>query len=397
MISLRQKSISILVLTVLLSMSCVKESIEIINTDAIVLIIPDSETTDKESETSSTNLDKAINWVENMQADNGLLESAEHTNFVSLYDNALAALVYIETGNLAKAEKIFDFFQARVNDELLKGNGGFYQFRNSFGEGGSRTWMGDNAWLLIALNTYHDNTNNGKYLDMALEIEQWLRTLQDIDGGLWGGYNENGTIIPKVTEGMITAFNAVKGYDSFHQNILSFLKTERWDDQRKILMAWPTNPDYMYALDLHSLGSLIFDNYAATGLTEAARFLNTQTLTVNGTEISGYCFDEDKDVIWLEGTAQMAVAYNKIEDTKNANNIVTELEKSLIKSASMNDSQGIPYASNQGTNYGSDLLWDHADLTPTLSSTAWYIFAKTGINPLALGNKTDIPQSEIFW
>ncbi|NND78533.1 MAG: hypothetical protein HKN53_01395, partial [Maribacter sp.] len=47
--------------------------------------------------------------------------------------------------------------------------------------------------------------------------------------------------------------------------------------------------------------------------------------------------------------------------------------------------------------YGSDQLWHHADLTPTLSSTAWYIFAKTGVNPLALGQDKEIPSLDSFW
>lgn len=55
-------------------------------------------------------LDKTSNWILKMQHSNGLLESSENTDFVSLYDNALAALFFISQGELGRAEKIFDFF-----------------------------------------------------------------------------------------------------------------------------------------------------------------------------------------------------------------------------------------------------------------------------------------------
>ena len=114
-------------------------------------------------------------------------------------------------------------------------------------------------------------------------------------------------------------------------------------------------------------------------------------------EISGYCFDEDKDVVWLEGTAQMAVAHKISGNDFFANELIVELEKSFINSPSISDSKGIPYTSNYDTSHGSNQLWDHADLTPALSATAWYIFAKTGVNPLAIGEQKEIPILESFW
>lgn len=386
-----------LLLSMPLVLSCMKDETELFETSLIVEAEPIDSIQDFGEEDEPTYLSKAVKWIKNMQSSNGLLESAENTNFVSLYDNALAALVFMELDEIERAERIFDNFHARIASELLNGNGGFYQFRNADGENGNRTWMGDNAWLLIALNKYQSITNNNKYEVLANEIELWLRSLQDSDGGLWGGENEDGSIIPKVTEGIITAFNAVNGYDEFHQNILLFLKENRWDEADNILLAWPENPEYNHALDLHSLGSLVFESYSTQNLLLADRFYTTQVSTVNGTEISGYCFDEDKDVVWLEGTAQMALAYKMASDENKADAIISELEKSFVNSSFFTTSHGIPYASNHGTNYGQETLWDHADLTPALSATAWYIFAKYGFNPLSLGTHKEIPSNDNFW
>ncbi len=388
----------LLFLIAILAFSCAKEQIEELNVSAIKESIQDDDLPDDpEVESTSTNLSKATNWIKHMQSSNGLLESSENMDFVSLYDNALSALVFMEVGEIEKAEHIFDYFNSKLENEFLNGGGGFYQFRDANGENGERIWMGDNAWLLIALNQYHFKMGNDKYQTMAHEINLWLRSLQDIDGGLWGGLREDGTIIPKITEGIITAFNAVDGYDDFHENILIFLKNNRWDSNDEILLAWPENPTYVHALDLHSLGELIFENYPQHNLELAALYRTTQISTVNGMSISGFCFDEDKDVVWLEGTAQVALADKIVGNEFEANAIIAEIEKSFIPSFTISDSQGLPYTCNYGTNFGSNLLWEYADLTPALSSTAWYIFAKKGFNPLGLGRHKEIPREHSFW
>ncbi len=383
--------------------SCSKD--EIIDTEAYIPepeIIEESTSESPKEEVASneeiaTTLNKTINWVSNAQMANGLLESAENTNFVSLYDNALATLIFVQQGKLGKAEQILDFFKGRIQSELKANSGGFYQFRDANGENGSRTWMGDNAWLLIAINHYHKASGNQKYDYLAEEIENWLRSLQDTDGGLKGGWNEDGSEIPKVSEGIITAFNAVSGYDDFHKNVLTYLKDQRWIADESTIVAWPENPAYNYALDLHALSYGSFVGFPEKVLTQTERYTTTQTATVSGKQVHGYCFDEDKDVIWLEGTAQMAVAYQTSGNSTKANQLMLEIEKTIIASTTLENAVGIPYTTNFGTNFGSNDLWDHVDLTPAISSTAWYFFAKTGFNPLALGKQKNVPAADQFW
>ncbi|NHF58476.1 hypothetical protein FK220_003950 [Flavobacteriaceae bacterium TP-CH-4] len=340
----------------------------------------------------------SYNWISNVQHSNGLLESSENTDFVSLYDNALAALVFIQKGELEKAEKILAFFDTRVSGELMADSGGFYQFRNKEGTNGRRKWLGDNAWLLIAVNNYHEASGNPKYHRLAQELELWIRSLQDEDGGLWGGTEEDGTPIHKVTEGIATAFNAVPGYDDFHKKILEYLEQYRWDPNKKTLIAWPENPQYLNALDLHAIGQGVFQNFPKEQLYYADElFITSQMATVSGKEVTGYCFDVDKDVIWLEGTAQMALAFKQLDDIPKTEKLLTELEKTFIASTTMKDSEGIPYTSNHGSTYGPNPLWDRADITPALSSTAWYLLAKTGFDPFAIGYEKNIPTSDMFW
>ncbi|RLD24331.1 MAG: hypothetical protein DRI71_02850 [Bacteroidetes bacterium] len=340
---------------------------------------------------------KVYNWFENLQLANGLLESAENSNIVSLYDNALAALVFISYGNFERAEKIFDFFNLRIESELTIGNGGFSQFRDRDGIPGNHRWMGDNAWLLIALNNYKTITGNTQYIGLADAIEAWLRSLQDTDGGLWGGYSSDDTQIHKITEGNIDAFNAIPGYDSFHINLLNFLENDRWDATDKLLIAWPGNVQYKYALDLHCWGYCIFEDFPESVLTEADRYITTKTATVLGTPVTGYCFDIDKDVVWLEGTGEMVVAFQKAGLSTEADYYIVELEKMIIESSLFSNSSGIPYTTNNGTHYGSSQLWDGVDTNQAISSGAWYLFNKRKFNPFETGRVKNIPEEDKFW
>lgn len=339
----------------------------------------------------------AFNWIENLQFSNGLLESAENTNFVSLYDNALSALAFMAMGEIEKAEKILDYFNDRIESELLHDKGGFYQFRN--GQGGEKRtiWLGDNAWLLIAIHNYHSITAGSKYNSLAIELENWIRSLQEPDGGIRGGYYEDGTPIHVVTEGMITAFNAVSGYDDFHRSSLEYIENNRWNTSDELLVAWPDNNSYYYAMDLHSLGYMVLEDYPLSALEQADRYINTQLSSASGEELWGYCFDEDRDVIWLEGTGQMGLAFKDAGMITKANEINIQLSKAGFNTNLENQFNGLPYTTNAGSGYGAVPLWDHADSKGALSSTVWYLFNILDFNPLARGKSKSIPVSDKFW
>ena len=339
-------------------------------------------------------------WICNMQQSNGLLLSSEGGKYVSLYDNALAALAFSSYGDFNRAEKIFDFYEGRMESEFLIHPGGFGQMRTSDGipvENSPKRWLGDNAWLLIAINNYHHLAGNSKYKSLALALTNWIISLQDADGGVWGGYNPDGQRISKIAEGNLDAFNAIPGYTGFHQKILAHFKEVRWNKTHKLLIAWADNPKYKYALDLHSWGYCTFENFPAEILTKANRFLTTKKSTLTKKTISGYCFDEDRDVVWLEGTGQMIVAFIKAKKESEAQMFLQEMRKNLIQSSLFPGSYALPYSANFGTSYGSDLLWKGVDTNPAVSSTVWYLFGMMRFDPLKLGYDKNIPAEDKFW
>jgi hypothetical protein len=337
-------------------------------------------------------------WLVKEQHSNGLLESTTGSNFVSLYDNSLAALAYIASGDSLKAKAVFNFFDNRVNSELLSGTGGYAQFRDLSGVplSGSGRWLGDNAWLLIALNNYKAKTNSDRFNNLAQSLNNWIRQLQDVDGSLWGGYDPvSGVKTGKVTENMIDAFNALPGYDSLHKNLLGYFYAVRWDTNNKVLVSAPGDY-YMYALDNFSWGYCALENFPVGSLTFAKQIFSTKHLAVTtGADVSGFCIDIDRDDVFLEGTGQMVVAFQKAGLTDQADFYLKEIEKSITPGP--NGTLGIPYATNRGSGYGPDLLWQGADNLPCVSSAAWYIFGKLNFDPMAVGYVKNIPAEDKFW
>ncbi len=335
-------------------------------------------------------------WFTREQLANGLLESTEGSNFVSLYDNALAAMVFIAKKDYARAEKIFDFFNGRVDGELLSGTGGFSQFRNANGVPTGGRWLGDNAWMLIALNNYAAKTGSNKYSRLSSSLAGWIRNLQDVDGGIWQGYDGSGAKTGKITENMIDAFNAISGYDAFHVNLLNYFKTYRWEPIQKLLVSWPGSP-YAYAMDNFSWGYCTFEDFPNSVLQKADMFLSNRTSTITSVPVNGYCFDTDRDVVWLEGTGQMAVAFNKAGQTDKASYYLGEIEKVMKVSGAFAPARGFPYAANFGSGYGSDPLWTGVDTNICISSGAWYLFGVWRFDPMSAGYVKNIPVGDKFW
>ena len=77
-----------------------------------------------------------------------------------------------------------------------------------------------------------------------------------------------------------------------------------------------------------------------------------------------------------------------------ANFYLKEIEKSITSGPSA--TKGIPYATNRGSGYGPDLLWQGADNLECVSSAAWYLFGKLKFDPMAVGYAKNIPKEDKF-
>lgn len=238
-------------------------SLNISHNDSNIVFIAELNISEKAQQT--------FNWFKNIQLTNGLLESAENSNSVSLYDNALSAMVFVWFDEYERAEKVFDFFTRKIQSEFSGFPGGFAQFRDRHGNiTWDNRWIGDNAWLLMALNNYKKVTGSNNYDILSSELETWIRNRQDEkDGGVWGGFNDKRETIGKVTEANIDVFNAIEGFDNFHSGILKFLKNNRWDESSSSLIAGTDLGDYNFAMDIHPWSYCSFEGFPSQTLNEA--------------------------------------------------------------------------------------------------------------------------------
>jgi hypothetical protein len=129
----------------------------------------------------------------------------------------------------------------------------------------------------------------------------------------------------------------------------------------------------------------------------ASVYITTKKATINGLEMTGFCFDLDHDSVWLEGTGEMAVAYRTAGKDYTADFYIGQMEKVITPSPKNSGLAGLPYATNPGTHYGEGKLWAGVDTNLSLASSAWYLLGKMRYDPMQAGRKKSIPKKEMFW
>ncbi|MEL6865060.1 MAG: T9SS type A sorting domain-containing protein [Bacteroidota bacterium] len=96
-----------------------------------------------------------------------------------------------------------------------------------------------------------------------------------------------------------------------------------------------------------------------------------------GSQLPAFDFNSDLDGAWMEGTAQMALAYKMIGKTAAADSLLATIEYVQVN-ADFNNGQGIIAASIDHLTTGFN--WEyHRRLA--LGSTCWYLLAALGVNP----------------
>ncbi len=339
---------------------------------------------------------------------NGLVPSHEGGNSAFTYDQALAVMVFTLCGDYDRAKLLLGFFQKTYDEQLLK-YGKFIGFCDAYSKEGvwGETWAaGPNAWILLAVTHYTYVTDDTRYLPLAEAIAEWLLSLQSFEGGIIGGYYGDGSPMAwMATEHNFDCYAALRdlgiltGNDKYlksAKDIKNWLENDPWDEKtgRFYMGRKKYNPNY--ATDLSSWAVLSLGRqYSGTLDFAVEKSMNRQLYKVNNVEVEGFDFGSsyenspfpDKDAVWLEGTGQMVLAFDRAGREDERNKYLKEIEKALTPSAVHKYTAALPYATNEGTPaYGS---WMMQDKPVCVSSTAWYIFAKEGFNPFSMDQKED--------
>ena len=330
-----------------------------------------------------------------------------------VYDNALAAIALVARGDLPDAKPIGEALSRAVRRDRSFNDGRIrYAYRaGAVGEGApnlpgwwddhAKIWAedpaqdgtstGNVAWAALAMLTLHKATQNARYLDDAKRLIDWVLAHAACGpDGFCGGFH---------------------GYDP-HQVGLTWMSTEhnvdvaaaaKWlfrltgepkyagaaEQARRLLdrafrgdhFLLGTKPDgsladeSLLALDVQLWPWMAIPDSPASWRRGLA-FAQTH-LAVDG----GFDFNGDRDGIWVEGTAQAALAYRISGDAARSDRLLMDLQADRTPSGLLNATR----AARLTTGLSIDPTGTTPDFfyyrRPHLGATAWAVLAEIGWNP----------------
>ncbi|MCF7873938.1 MAG: PilZ domain-containing protein [Candidatus Omnitrophica bacterium] len=328
------------------------------------------------------------------------------------YDQALAAFVFLNYGEIDRAQKVLDFYLNQINQ-------GKKIYNAYFTDGGVFEYVlhsGPQAWIGLAALNYREKTKSKRYIKVANEVADFLIRMQDKEGGIVGG--------PKVswysTEHNLDAYaffrllykqTGKREYEKVANKVKKWISKYSYT-QYKIpinrgkgdsTIATDTYTWSITALGPQTLYSMGMDPEEILKFAE-----NNCKVTVNfeydnrKVKVEGFDFAKAKHaarggVISGEWTSQMILAYEvmadyfKQKDTKKYKEYLAkayfysnQLQKMIITSPSRAGriEPCLPYASSPYVNTGHGWRTPRGSRTGSLASTAYFLIAYNGYNPL---------------
>jgi hypothetical protein len=343
-------------------------------------------------------------------------------NTAYLYDNAAAVIALSRAGKYAEARQIADaIVYATEHDRYYKDG----RVRNAYANGGPKSYngwhtpssyefarmsgyydakagkwfedyyavstsTGNAAWAVMALCEIYANSGRGEYLAAARRIADFILTLKSDSGGFTGGYEGWEPNAVKVT------------YKSTEHNIdviSAFRKLADLTGEAKYRNASAYARDFV--LSMYDGGkNCFYTGTLADGVTANSAVLPIDTntwsvLTLGGSDIpfdkvmafvdksfavgEGYDFNNDRDGVWFEGTAQAALAYMKLGVESRYKSLLAFLNTSAAPDGSITaaDRDGVSTGFKVS---GLDMDWEYFK-RQHLGATAWLSYAQLGANP----------------
>lgn len=388
-----------------------------------------------------SNLDKPRFLVSNETSCSSIDFDKVMKNIAFTYDNALALIAFLSRGTLEdmkRAKLIADALVYAINNDRYFTDD---RLRNAYQGGDlilfpgwkphgkentvrmpgwwdqkAETWYEDRfavsthtgniAWAIIALLSYYEKTGEGQncdnnnYCKAAIRLGEWIEAhTKDTRGagGYTGGYegrekttnnpNEQIKLQWKSTEHNIDVYVAfIRLYEATKDKIWkdralhakAFVEA-MWDDESGHFWTGTLDDGETKNIgpkpeDVNTWGLMALGNITKYG--RGIRWVEDNCYTEH-CGFKGFDFNNDRDGVWFEGTAHMALAYQIIGDTTKAKIYLSELEKAQRK-ASNNNGKGIVAACHDDLTTGFD--WSYYNRLH-IGATAWFIFAKKGYNP----------------
>lgn len=356
-------------------------------------------------------------WIKNRQdLVSGLVlsyEGDENLKKLSFtYDQALAAITFVILNDKERAEKIFDFYLNKIN----KGENIFNAYYTNGECAEYITHSGPNAWMGIAVLDYYKETKNAKYLPIAEKVSDFLLKMMDKEGGIKGGP----TVEWYSTEHNLDAF-------AFFNSFYEITKNNKYRDAAGKIKNWiskyaytsygpPVNrgkgdstiatDTYAWSVAAFGVDELLSLNMNPERILEFAVDNCEVTTTFKRKEgevpVKGFDFAKYKNcarggIVSCEWTAQMVLSFEIMADYYKLKNpdksrdylnksvfYSNELQKMLITSPSKIGVEDpcLPYASSAYVDTGHGWRTPEGSYTGSLSSSAYFLIAYLGYNPL---------------
>jgi len=346
-------------------------------------------------------------------------------NTAFLYDNALVLLAFLQRRtpeDLWRADVLantfiycqnYDYdFQGQRADyrlrnayrsgDLIEPNEGWARFSSYYddslkitredpGNRGSST--GNLAWSMIALLNYAKVRNSNDALQAAKRLGDWILKYNkaiDQKQGFFGGVEYLGgggyVRVPwKSTEHNLDAYVAFSLlFDATRDTV--------WSNAAKHSLSF-INSMYNNQGPYFWIGTIDATQINESPLVEDVQTWGLMVLRdrfyrpiikwvldncrVQADGFDGIDFDTDRDGVWFEGTAHLALALWMANDSLNYIHFVDQLRKAQVQAINT-DGLGIVAASHDGVTTG--LNWKYYNRLH-IGATAWYIFAETKWNP----------------
>lgn len=273
---------------------------------------------------------------------------------------------------------------------------------------GSHT--GNVALVTIALLTYFQKMGGIEYLEAARQMGEWIEDRRETSGlggyrGGFEGFDRPSALHPRdpvevpwanteqnmMVFAAFTKLFAVTG-ESIWQNRAAHAQQfveAMWDSNRGCFFLGTKDVDTIernvLLLGVQSLS--ILTQPGASGTFSSALVCAEARHQTEKDGLNGFDFSDDRDGIWLEGTARMSLAYAKSGKAGKADEILTQLRLAQ-KSAQNANEMGIVAASHDGITTG---LVQEDSGQPLLlfnrlhiGATGWYAFAELKANPFYL-------------
>lgn len=258
---------------------------------------------------------------------------------------------------------------------------------------------GNNAWAVIALLALYERTAEAAYLTAACKIANFIHTFRN-DSGTYQGFT-GGVTNPDAAMSLRPYASSEHNLDIFAAFSTLYRVTgdvrwqqdaaharqfvdAMWDSGRGCYLTGTTDPSTrnsdvlpvdVQAWSVLSLPDALAVHPAVLGCAEVNHLNSSDGFT-------GFDFNDDRDGVWFEGTAQMAVAYARAGQTSSAETYRQQLR--LAQAAPFGDGLGIVASSHDALSTG----FQTAGGDPFkyfrrlhVGATAWNVFAQLGLNP----------------